>query len=78
MNNISTIHSPSNNPNNQESDEINEFKNFFEKNVESINEVFDYLDTLKCDVSDKNVIEILQFARNYQNKIQNRARAAIG
>ncbi len=77
MNKHSTIHSLFTTLNDQNTDELSDFIKLIEDNPDDYKEVFDYISTLECDVSDEKVAEIIQFAKDSRRKFIRKEKAAF-
>ena len=66
MEKISTNHSLKNYKNNYKKDELAELKLFLKDNAHDYQDVQNYLEKLKKDVSDQKIREIMEFARQYK------------
>lgn len=77
MEQTSTNHSLIKNVDIDNEDELNELITLLEDKNDDFKEVYDYLDTLKKDLDKEKVQKIIEYARQYRQKINRRENAGI-
>lgn len=77
MEQTSTNHSLLNTAHNDVNEELDELKSLLIDKKEEYQEVLNYLDSMKKDVSEETVHKVLKFAKQYCKQVKNKENTGI-